>query len=182
MITGYFGLAQGQVWLEQGITRRVKLSKSQLNSLGVQNTRLGSHFIAGEQVADSNGKFRLVINNLSAVQFVRFLPRHSQYENDQNAAVIAMQVSRLSDEQVEFGNLAVELQALCRWLSPAEQSFDVCLKLKPDASTPFTLSRHSINRLGQSCWLSRTNPDNHWVIFEPRLSTYSPQNETATHG
>jgi len=60
--------------------RKVSIAKPQLNKLGIKNCTLGKGFILGSKIADYNGKFILVISNLSLRKMQKLLPNGSIYK------------------------------------------------------------------------------------------------------
>ena len=67
-----FDLAQVQI--EEWVQRWVEIPLDQRSCMGVSGMTLGGDMVAGERVADVNGKFALCLRGLSLARFRDFLP------------------------------------------------------------------------------------------------------------
>lgn len=67
------------VEIRQWVARRVDIARSQQMQLGQANMTLGENTVLGQYVRECNGKFTLVIKELSQSRFRDFLPTGKEY-------------------------------------------------------------------------------------------------------
>lgn len=147
VVSGYFGMSVEQIEIEEGVLRFAQVPEDQQNRLGKANITLTEDFVCGESVPDRKGKFRVHLLDLSLAKFSQFLP----LQDDPYAA--------------ELGQFYEPLKELLTFMRPAEQQFDICLHLRKDEVSPFSLQHDALNRLGWSCWLTDSQPLVHQVII-----------------
>ena len=108
------------------IRRWVPIPSDQRTTLGIQNCILGESFIAGDEVLDQSGKFRVCVDNLDWQTFLSFLPCNNKFD---------------------------ELKDVVNFVLKSRLSFDVELRLKPGEIRPWILGdeKHG-TLLGWSTW------------------------------
>lgn len=112
------------VKIESWQFRRVEIPESQRNRIGQKNSVLGKNFIAGSHMPDYNGKFTLVINDLSFDKMEMFLPTGSLHHSLVNfvSFILRDQLAWdlrlvLSNDQVESMKLGVDTGSYLGWTS-----------------------------------------------------------------
>jgi type VI secretion system protein ImpH len=114
------------VLIQQWVKRRVHISPEQQNRLGKPTGQLGRSFLIGDSSADIQGKFAIVLEDLSFESFRYFLPDGSGFR---------------------------ALQQLLNISSRKQLACDLILKLKPEERKPITLASSCSGRLGWSSFL-----------------------------
>jgi len=107
------------------LRRWVAVPEDQQTRLGTNNCLLGENFIAGQEVPDQTGKFRIRIANLTWNQFETFLPSGIYFS---------------------------ELQTLVKFILRSRLDFDIELCLLPEEIKAWSLDADSTSRLGWSTW------------------------------
>lgn len=69
-----------EIVVEQAVGRWVALSPTDLNSIGLANSRLGVDLTVGEQVYDLSGRFNVVIGPVDWDTYTTFLPGAERHE------------------------------------------------------------------------------------------------------
>jgi len=107
------------------IRRWVAVPEDQQTHLGESGCLLGEDFIAGQEVQDQTGKFRISIANLTWERFNAFLPSGRNFD---------------------------ELQTLVKFILRSRLDFDVELRLLPEEIPLWRLDADSQSHLGWSTW------------------------------
>ncbi len=119
-------LAPINITIDPCVLRQVVIHEQQRCKLSLENNRLGSDTVIGEQVADRAGKYRIRIGPLSMEQFQQLL-------NDKKHLRFIQAISKLF--------LVQPLQC------------DIVLELEQGAAQPVCLGQAQFSMLGQSTWL-----------------------------
>ncbi|HYK89587.1 MAG TPA: type VI secretion system baseplate subunit TssG [Acidobacteriota bacterium] len=144
MLRDYFALPG--IGVEQCVERWVHIHPAQQNRLGGRNCTLGRDLNIGERVRDRRGKFRITMEPLRLVDFMRFLPVSEDY-----AAMVN----------------------LIRLYTTDRLDFDLQVKLKADEAPPLRLSSRSPLRLGWTTLMPGAQRDPTVVHRQPAVQ--SPQ-------
>jgi len=132
-----------KVSIDSFVYRRVKIPNQQLWSLGISNTVLASDAIAGENIADRGGKFRINFFNIGFTRFKDFLPINKGYKG---------------------------LVKLIEILLRDQFAYEINLYLKADEAPSMLLGRNPDVRLGWSSYVgSCKNESMLPVVFQVRM-------------
>jgi type VI secretion system protein ImpH len=132
-------LSHENIEIIQCISDKYKIPTWQYSSLGKENISLGKDFLIGESVISKNGKFRILLRDVSSDDLIKYSI---------------------------LGKKMKELNELISFSLKEPLKYEVCLEIKKEKKTQFKLNQQNRGFLGINCWIGESSEDEQILMIQ----------------